>query len=228
MSAARRTFEVLIARLLEANDEILLNEGPEEQLAEALKRFDKFTAHTPLEPCFGSINLFGFGQVSTRFRSNEDEYFFLSEAAESMGWSPTRAFAWADSEVDFVTREQRWADEERGDGLLGWDGMRDYFNLGLEFIHDDPEAKPDADDRRWGHGGEFLISTDRIMAMLSSSNWGKEFMDNSMDALGYAFKATLGASLDPAAKALFSSDLTEEEAFRKAIRGPALDLDGDD
>lgn len=224
-AAARRSFERIIAQILKVNDEILFNEGPEQQLADALKQYDDFVQHTPLEPVLKRQHLFGFGEVPVRWESEKDSYFLLSEAAMSLGWFLPRACDWANLEFEFAVREQRRLDEERGDGRLGYELMADYIDVRLDFIFDDPEARPDANGKRWSQGGEWLISTDRIMALMSSCNWGKEFMDNSMDAMAHAFTKTLGAKLDPAMQALFSSDLTEEEAFRKAVRGPALDAD---
>lgn len=224
-AVARRSFERIMTQILNVNDEFLTNYGPEEQLANALKRYDAFVAKTPLEPCLKRQHLFGFGEVAVRWESEEDSYFLLSEAAASLGWFLPKACAWADKEYDFAVSEQREMDEEKGEGLLGYELMRDYINLRIDYTLDDPEANPDAGGRRWSMASEWLISTDRILAMMSSCNWGKEFMDNSMDAMAHAFTKTLGANMDPAAKALFASDLTEEEAFAKAVRGPALDPD---
>lgn len=227
-ATARRSFERAMKQIILINDEHLLNYGPEEQLENALKQYDGFVKNTPLEPALKRQHLFGFGEVAVRWESENDSYFLLSDAAASLGWPLWKACKWADLQLDFAVREQRQMDEEKGDGVLGYELMRDYVDLRLDFIFDDPEAKPDANGRRWSDAGEWLISTDRVMAMMSSCNWGKEFMDNTMDAMAHSFTKTLGANLDPAAKALFASDLTEEEAFRKAVRGPALDPDETD
>lgn len=222
---AREAFELLIRKRLIDNDEHLLNDGPEEQLAEALRRFDRFTKTTPLEVVYGEpCGMAGFGEpIPIWFRSAEDSYFLLSDAAESIGWSLPRACEWAEREYGWAVQEQRRTDEDRGDGRLGYECMRDYFDTGLQFIFDDPEAKPDAGGRRWSDAGDWLISVDRKPLMLSCSNWGREYMNNVGDAMSYAFLHAFGDKLGPDGRAFFSSDLTEEEAFRKAVRGPALD-----
>lgn len=151
-----------------------------------------------------------------------------------------RAHSFAETMASFDLEDQRREDEERGDGRLGWRRMRDYIRLDIDLIVDDPEAKPDADGKLWSDYSDWLVSRDRLPALISASPWSKEFMNNTLPAFGYAMREiwgdklkgipTYGADGTPtggnAYDDMFSTDgLTEDEAQRRARRGPALDAD---
>jgi hypothetical protein len=232
-------FDLLAAKIVATNQANLLNDGPEEQIARAVERLHTFAKHTHLEPVHDQvIDLAGFGEATVYFRNEETSYVLLSEVAEQLGMTAAKANAWARQEWLYTVENQREVDEERGDGRLGYELMGLYCDLRLSFVVDDPDANPDRDGRRWSFGGDWLISHDRLFALICASPWSKEFLDNASDAMAIGMRRHLGDKLDnltaydrdgnplPGVE-LFSTDLTEEEAIRKARRGPAGAL-GDD
>lgn len=160
------------------------------------------------------------------------------KASQAISGNQQAKYEAADLQHGFAVQDQRRADEERGDGLLGYEYMRDYVDLNLWFIADDPEAKPDAGGRRWSAYGDWLIANDRLPLLLACSPWGKEYVDNVFDHFSIGMRKVWGDKLadltayradgTPAPGVrLFHTDLTEEEALRKARRGPAGALDSD-
>ncbi|WP_371538414.1 hypothetical protein OG210_21960 [Streptomyces sp. NBC_00466] len=228
-----------VGDVLDRHDDHLCNEGPTEQGSRVLKKIDAFVRHTPLRPVSDTrIDLAGFGSVPIHFESDHDKYVLLSECAEELGWPLSKAHEWADQEYQWAVRDQRQADEERGDGLLGYDGMRGCIDLQLDLVMDDPEVKAENCGAQLAMAGDWLISTDRLPSLLSCSPWGREFTDNTEDALGHAFAKHFGDRLQdvptysadgqPTGRSvadMFRTDLTEDEALRKARRGPALDIE---
>lgn len=232
------------AKVVARHDGLLCNDGPDEQTARvvaALERVSKVTLFAPMHTEV-IVDLAGFGEAPIVYVTEKDEYLLLSDVAEALGWFLPKAHKWAQLQDDFAVRDQRDHDEERGDGRLGWECLLDYVDLRLDLVMDDPEARPDAGGRRWSSAGDWLISKDRLPLLLSCSPWGKEFMDNSLPAFGHAMREIWGDKLKQiptvnldgtptggnAYDDLFSTDgLSEEEALRRARRGPALDEDGD-
>lgn len=225
-------------RVVAKHDALLLNDGPEEQTARAVAALERIGAVTTFGPTRAGqvVDLAGFGEAPIVYITKDDDYLLLSDVAEALGWPLHRADAWARQEYGYAVRDQRDRDEERGDGRLGWECLLNYVDLGLDLIEDDPEAKPDRGGRRWAHAGDWLVSKDRLPLLLCSSPWGKEFLDNVGDHMGLVFQKVMGDRLkdSPTVHAdgtptgssawdMFSTDLTEEEALRKARRGPALD-----
>jgi hypothetical protein len=218
--------------------ENLCNDGPVEQAARALRALHRIHAVAPLSPVANTfIDLAGFGEAPVHFASGDDLYLLLSETADALGWPGHKAHAWAELQHSYAVADQRRIDEERGDGRLGWECMRDYIDLDLDLVVDDPEAKPDAGGGRWSHSGDWLICNNRLPLLLSSSPWGVEFMNNTMPAFGHAMRRFLGDALKSiptydgegrptggnAHTDLFRTDLSEEEALRMARRGVVLD-----
>lgn len=215
------------------HDAYLLDYGPEEQAERAVEALEHFHRTTPMTPVTNLVvDLAGFGEVPLRFASVlEDEHYFLaSDLGEQLGWPLHKIDAQLRKEYAFAVTEQRTKDEARGDGRLGWELMRDYLDLGLSLVMDDPEANPDAGGRRWSHAGDWLISTDRLPLMLSRSPWGKEYVDNTIDAWCHGMQKIHGTNRLTAVDQegnplpevrLFHTDLSEDEALRKARRGPS-------
>lgn len=236
------TFRKFAKQVVARHDDNLLDYGPDEQAERAVSAMERFNRIAELTPVIGtSIDLAGFGKVPVLYASTTDVYMLLSDISEQLGWFHPRACEWAEKRSTWATQDQRRIDEERGDGRLGWECMRDYVDLGLSLCVDDPEAKPDAGGRRWSFSGDWLIAKDRIPDLLSSSPWGKEYMDNSMDAFRHAAREVFGDKLKQSpvvgpdgqptggnAYDLFEPELPKDEALRRARRGPALDEDGDD
>ena len=223
----------------------LMDEGPDDQADRVLKALEKFHGVTPLFPIHDrTINLFGFGKAEVRFATYDkdgqadEEFLLLSEVAEQLGVPLHKADAWARRDHDDALRAQRERDEERGQ--LGWECLRDLVDLGLWMVVDDPEVEPDAGGRRWSTAGDWLISTDRLMAFMTISPWCKEFMDNAMPLFGHAFRATMGDALkdiptytadgQPTGSSAYdglarTDGLTVEEAAKRALRGPGIHTD---
>ena len=214
-------FERFAAMVVQRYEAHLCNEGPEVQTRAVLGRLERFSRTTPLIPVTGKmVSLAGFGQAPVRFAGPEDEYLLLSEAAESLGMPLWDAHEWAIKESGWALLEQRELDEERGDGRLGYECVRDYVDLHLDLVMDNPEAKPDAGGRSWSSAGDWLVSTDRLMLLVLDSPWREEFFSNTRDLMRHAFKKSFGSvpGLEP--------ELPKGEAIERARRGPALDVDG--
>jgi hypothetical protein len=215
-----------------------------EQVEHARKALEKFHAHTPLCPVLDGtkLDLAGFGEVPVHFvaydkNGEEESYLLLGEVAKALGMPIWKASAWAALNRRYGIEEQRRADEERGDGRLGYEHLRDLVDLEMWFITDDPEAKPDVTGRSPTYS-EWLIAQHRLPALLLVSPWAKEYMDNTLPAFGYAMRKlhgdklkdipTYGADGQPtggnAYDDLFSTEgLTEDEARQRARRGPVMD-----
>lgn len=222
--------------LVARHDDNLCNDGPEAQIADAVAALEKFSAHFPLTPADEGhmIDLAGFGEAPVHFLSGEDSYLLLSEVAVALGVPLWEAYEWARNERLSAVDDQRRKDEERGDGLLGWEFMGDYCDLNLDLVvhhaPDYPGCEPDAAGNKWDFSGDFLISHDRLLAFISFSPWGKELMNNMQDLFAHAARRFFDPSAvqvfredgTPAsAEELWHTDLTEEEARAKARRGPA-------
>lgn len=237
----RSPFLGFAERLVAKNDDRLFNYGPGEQTPMIVRAMERLHRISPLTPADDTvIDLAGFGEAPLLYRTADDEpveYLLLSDVAEALGWFMPRAHAFAEKMASFDLEDQRRTDEERGDGRLGWDRMRDYIRLDIDLISDDPEAKPDANGKHWTDYTDWLVSRDRLPALLTASPWSKEFMDNTMPAFGFAVREAWGDKLreiltyrtdgTPSGNAyddLFPADgMTEEEALKRARRGPALD-----
>lgn len=227
---------MVVVRHDDRPDRELLNYGPEEQTTEVAERLGRFRKTTPLTWVPDKdIDLAGFGKAPVHFESADDHYLLLSEIAEQLGWPLYKACSLARRYLGYAIEDQRHADEQRGDGRLGYEYMRMWVDLGVSLVMDDPEAKPDGGGRRWSEAGDWLVSHDRLPLLLSYSPWGREFMDNTMPAMGQAMRAIWGDKLKSvptydvdgaptggtAFTDMFASDLTEEEALTRARRGPS-------
>jgi hypothetical protein len=225
----------------------LMDQGPDEQAERITERLEKFHARTPIYPVRMQnieINLFGFGRALVHFAAFGDDgksterYLLLSEVAEQLGIPLHKADKWANRDHDDALRSQRERDEERGE--LGWECLNDLVNLGLWMTVDDSEAKPDASGNRWSFAGDWLISADRILALMTISPWQEEFMNNAMPLFGHAMRETMGDKLRDvptyradgtatggnAFDSLASTDgLTVDEAAKRAMRGPSGPLE---
>lgn len=216
--------------------------GPEDQARLAVEAVSRVHRAKPLFPASGtSIDLAGFGTTERIFSSAEGGYVSGLATADALGWLPYKFHAWATKQREWALMEQRKDDEERADGRLGWHHMTDYISLDMWAIMDDPEAKPDAGGGRYSEVGEWLIAERRLPWLLSCSPWGREFYENTKDHFGMVFKAAVGEKLKAvqtfgadgqptggnAYDDMFVTDLTEEQALRKARRGPVADPDDD-
>lgn len=247
MTPSNPAFHQFAAAIVARNEAHLLDYGPDEQLARAVAALEKFAVHSPLNPATPGhmIDLAGFGSASVHFENENDTYLLLSEVAEALGMTPWAACKWAREQHLSAIEDQRELDEERGDGKLGWECLADYCDLNLWFVVENPEAKPDAGGRRWSDYGDWLISRDRLLALIADSPWSKEFMANMSDLLAHGAKkffsggdlANIPAVRMDGAPALrddgtpittgdlFHSDLSQEEARRKARRGPNIPIE---
>lgn len=247
--ATQTSFRVLALDVVTRNLDRLFNDGADEQTDQAVQVLQRFHAVTPLLPVHDVvIDLAGFGEAPVRFAHFDrtdtlaEQYLLLSDLAEAVGMPIWKACEWARLQYQYAVEDQRQLDEDRGDGRLGYDCMRDYIDLGFDFIADDPEAKPDANGRRWSQYGDWLISQGRLPWFLCCSPWGKEFIDNAKEHMAIGMRKVFGETLKNAKTYdadgtptggnayddLFrTGDLSEEEALRKARRGPSGPLADD-
>lgn len=228
-----RMFEDFAGAIVSANDEHLLNYGPEEQVANAVERLERFAKTTPLTRVMDrEVDLAGFGTAPIHFESADDRYLLLSQVAEQLGMPVWTACDWARLQHGYAIEDQRQADEDRGDGKLGYEHLRGFVDLRLSFTVENPEAKPDAGGGRWSAFGDWLISHDRLPSLILVSPWGQEYMDNTLPHFGHVARKMWGDKLaslpgvdadgNPTDVELFSTDgLSEEEALRRARRGPS-------
>lgn len=239
----RSPFQQFAERLVAKHDEHLLNYGPEEQTATVLQRMDRLHRIAPLSAVADTeIDLAGFGKAPLLYTADDGtealEYLLLSDVAEALGWFMPRAHDFAEKMAGFDLEDQRREDEERGDGRLGWRRMRDYIRLDLELVIDDPEARPDAGGRRMSDYSDWLVSRDRLPALISASPWSKEFRDNTMPAFQSMMRDIWGDTLKaiptytsdgtPTGGSLYDAmqtadGTTEEELLARARRGPSID-----
>ncbi|MEU3168962.1 hypothetical protein [Streptosporangium sp. NPDC006930] len=236
-------FHQFAAAIVARNDDNLLDHGPEEQTARAVEALEKFAKTTPLMPAEPGhmIDLAGFGEAPVHFISADEEYLLLSEVAEALGVPIWEACEWARKQQLDSIQGQREVDEERGDGMLGWECMRAYCDLHLWFVihhaDDYPGTKPDAGGKKWDLYGDWLIARDRLLAFIADSPWSKEFMTNMGDLFAHAAQKFFGGgdlSTLPAMRSdgtpttaaeMFHTELTLEEARHKARRGPNIPIE---
>ena len=238
-------FRDFAAAIVARNDADLCEYGPEEQIARAVSALERFARFTHLRPAESGhmIDLAGFGSAPVHFIGAKNKYLLISEVAEALGMPIWDACKWAEKQHLWSLQDQRENDEENG--ILGWECLDDYCDLKLWFIADNPEAEPDAGGRRHSDYGDWLISDDRLLMFIAESPWGKEFMANMSDLFAHGMKKFFtGGPLGDTpvyrqdgkqalhddgtpmtANDLWHTDLTEEEARRKASRGPNIPLE---
>lgn len=246
-----------LANKYEKDDSVhLMEDGPSEQaerVAAALTKLHERKELFPVRTQDVTLNLFGFGRVPAHFvhfddDGNADEhYLVLSEVAEALGVPLPKAYEWARQEWADAVQSQREMDEERGQ--LGWECLNDHVDLGLYLTVDDDQAGPDAAGRRWSTAGDWLISDDRLLSFMTTSPWCEEFMSNAGPLFAHAFVKsgladTLGevatyrqppwdGPMEPTGSTLGdhfrreADELPEDEAARRAMRGPSGPLVAD-
>lgn len=219
-------FDRFVDNVARKHDAHMSNYSTDEQVTRAYESLVKFHAHTPLaaEPGVHMVDLAGFGAAQVHFRSDEDEYLLLSEAAESLGMPPWDAYEWARREHVEALEDQRDLDEQRGDGRIGWECLRGVIDLRFDLTLANPVAKPDAGGGRWSHAGDWLVAKDRVYSLLLDSPWSREFMDNFRQLMRHAFMDVFKPE-GPTAEH-FRPDVSQDEAVRRARRGPAVDPEG--
>lgn len=212
-------FTEFAAMIVERNRDHLLDYGPDEQVELAVNRLTRFNATTPLTPVPGMVvDLAGFGRASVHFRSEDDYYLLLSEVAAAVGMPVWEACRWARKSWLFDLEEQRYQDEE-GDGTLGHECLRGYVEIGVSFVAEDPEARPDGGGRRMSDYGDWLIARNNLVLFLMDSPWGEEFMSNMRGLSEVSALRVWSDVFDPD---LVASGPLEADALRRARQGPAL------
>lgn len=233
MSNMTKTFRDTARAIVAARDNNLLDYGADEQINLATEALDVFHARRPLQAVAGrALDLAGFGEATIHFESTDldKRYLLVTEVGAALGMEPWKACKWARQRWEWAVLDQRRDDEENG--RLGYEYLDDHVDLRVLFYADDvPDAKPDANGKKWEHYGEWLISDSVMLSFLMDSPWGHEFFKNARDHMGIAFRSTFGANVkderdQEVLNSLFGTDLSEEEALRKAKRGPAVE-DGD-
>jgi hypothetical protein len=195
-ATARMSFRTLALTVAhrhdQADDVTLMEEGPVQQAERAIERIAKLHDRRPLWPVHDTTaDLFGFGRAPVQyvaFGDNGDvdaRYFLLSDLADPLNIPLHKAHAWAEREEIEALRAQREHDEETG--TLGWDQLNDVIDLGVWLIVDDPEARPDASGERWSTAGDWLVSDERLLSLMTASPWCAEFMTNARPLMAHAF-----------------------------------------
>lgn len=184
--------------------------------------------------------------------ATRDGYFWGHEAAAALGWDGAQFAKWCDSMRGFDLSEQRHRDEEAG--TLGWDYLK-YHPMGVSvWVGDDASDDHYVNGGMSGPIMRYwqdiwLIDTDRLMAMMSASPWSSEFMDAVIPLMSHAFahsgleerakdvpayqrrENSLGEVTTEVVGSLadmFARDregISEEEAVRRAMRGPGVPTD---
>ncbi|MCP2168113.1 hypothetical protein [Goodfellowiella coeruleoviolacea] len=202
------------------------------------------------------LNLFGYGTVHEVLSGSEGHgYFWGHEAANALGWDQAEFAKWSEEQWHWDLVMQREADEESG--TLGWDCIHHYpmhVNVwqgeGNSRDHYVNGVMQGPIMRYWTD--LYLISTDRLMGMMMSSPWGEEWFESVKPMLSWGFKKSgledllsgvktytddvnslgevetreTGGSLGDSI-ARDREGVTEEEAIRRAFRGPVFDQGGE-
>lgn len=218
------SFELFIGGIVHRHDDQLFNYGTDEQTTRGIEALTHFAKTTPIRPVAGRyVDLAGFGQADIVYESDTDEYHLLSDVAAQLGVPIWKACAWARQDHLWAVEDQRRVDEERGDGRLGYECLRSLVDLRLDFIeHDVPDAQPDASGQRWEDFGEWLIARDRLPAFILASPWAKEYMDNTMAHMRIVARKVWGDGFAGIFSDPTTDGLTEEEALKRATRGPNI------
>lgn len=176
----------------------LMEDGVEEQATRVAAALERLHARVPLWPVTTqgvTADLFGFGRAPVHFVTREPDedghgvrYFLLSELAAPLGIPLHRAHEWAQREEVAALRAQREADEETG--TVGWGHMNDVVDLDIWLTVDDDEARPDANGARWSVAGEWLVSDQRLLSLMTASPWSREWFENARPLLAHAFIAS--------------------------------------
>ncbi|MBB4699318.1 hypothetical protein [Sphaerisporangium siamense] len=242
MTPSNPAFEQFAKTIVARVEEDLCDYGPDEQAARVVEALTKFNTHTPITPALPGemVDLAGFGQAPVYFYGPEGKYCLLSEVAQALGMPIWEACKWARQQHLHALEDQREMDEERGDGLLGYACLRDYLDLRLWCVAEKSEINPATGQPRHIDYGDYLLSRDRLLAFIAASPWGKELMSNMSDLFAHGMKKFMSGTLNdvpvvrmngdgtviPASvDELFHTDLTEEQARAKALRGPNINLE---
>jgi hypothetical protein len=167
-------FKQFAARLVQQHAVLpgvyLMESGPEEQAAEIVAALKRLDGISPLDPAEGAtVNLStgpkGALHIPVRYTSTTRVYVLLSDIVHRLDWSMVRAHAWAEEQNRLSLEQQRAIDEARGDGQLGWDGLRDTTNLGIWLSYHQDEGK-----RNWHPSGDYcdwLVSQQTAQGFVS-------------------------------------------------------------
>lgn len=241
-------FRAFAEQVVAENDDFLLDYSPGEQVDRAVAALEKLNARRPLRPLVREVNAFGFGTALTCFVTGDAEpdetYLRLTPMARAIGIEPAKTAKIAEDRIGWAIRDQRENDEKSG--VLGWECLNDWIDLNLSLVLDDPDAKPDAGGHRWSYGSEWLMTLDRLMDLVGSSPWSREFMNNAMPMFSHAFsKSGLEAAAGecktvvkqvdgegstfwtpgPTVADAFAATregISEDEARRRAYQGPSI------
>jgi len=212
-------FTAFARSIVDRNIDHLLDFDETEQVSLAVDRLERFHTNTPLMPVSGLVvNMAGFGRAPVHWRSSNDWYMLLSEVAEQVSLPLWDACEWARRQWLFDLEDQRIQDEQ--DGVLGYECMRDYLDLGVSFCDFDPLLPPTSHNpRQLSDYGEWLISRRALMPFLLDSPWKEEFMDNMRDVSDVSALRTWRDVFDPD---LLAVGPAEQAALNKARRGPVV------
>jgi hypothetical protein len=209
------------------------------------------------------IDLFGYGKVREVLTEVDLDnrtfgvhgYLWGHEVAEALGWDAAEFAKWALDQWRWDIVSQR--DEDVETGVVGWDCIH-HHPMHVSVWQGDGCSSEHCDDggmmsgpilRYWAD--LYLIHTDRVMSMMLSSPWGKEWMNSVKPMMAYAFKHSgledkakdvptyrhrensLGETETEVTGSLADmiaedrDGYSEEEARRRAFRGPVGSIEED-
>lgn len=228
----------------------IVDDSDEEFTAKLLKgitALSKRTLSVPLPPEVSPRrHVFGFGDPIPLALTNWDQekqgftksgWFWAHDFARSVGWDPRNLSEHLQKMRAIDLSQQRDTDEESG--VLGWDHLQ-HLPLDVCVWHGEHAAPASSrgEETRW-YGDLWLIDTDRLMALMSSSpEWSSEFMNNVIPLMAKAMLETNREAAEqvpsytndgPTGRTLadmFEEDmegLSLEEMGRRAMRGPVFD-----
>lgn len=206
-----------------------------------------------------AIDLFGYGRAPVVLEAYDADgghrpdlsWAWGHEMALALGWDLAEFEKWARQQEASDLRQQRDADEE--DGAIGWQCLS-HLPMGVN-VWGGEDSSADHYDENGTMSGPilrywvdlWLVRCDRIMSLMMSGPWGKEFFKAARPFMAHGFiqsglAETLGGvksvvagedgslTEGPSLAEAIAEDtdgLTEQEARDRAFRGPVAPTDED-
>jgi len=146
------------------------------QVGGLLQRLERIHCRSPLTVPTGThLDLNGFGSVLVRVQAADDSFVLASDVAEALGWTALEAWKWARDEYRNDVERQRRADEDRDDGLLGWEHVSTLYDTGLILEAPDDGTLSGPAGALLRRHGDFLIAGSRVPNLSLASPRGSDY-----------------------------------------------------